>query len=107
MRLGPILPYITVGPANHQKSKKKNNEPKAELHSDRQNFQLTGEHQEAFDLLKACLTSAPVQGYPNFSCPFEPETDASLQGVGAILSQRCKTGTSHVIAFSSRSLWPS
>ena len=35
-----------------------------------------GEHQEAFDLLKACLTSAPVLGYPDFSHPFKLETDA-------------------------------
>ena len=53
-----------VGPANHQKHKKnkKNNEPKAEPNSDRQTFQWTGEHQEVFYLLKACLTSAPVLG---------------------------------------------
>ena len=74
--------------------------------SDRQTFQWTGEHQEAFDL-KACFTSAPVLGYPDFSHPFKLKTDASLQGLGAILSQRDETGTSHVIAFASRSLWPS
>ena len=71
------------------------------------NFQWTGEHQEAFDLLKACLTSAPVLGYPDFSHQFELETDESLQGLGTILSQRDETDTSHVIAFASRSLWPS
>ena len=30
-------------------------------------FTWTGEQQEAFDLLKSHLTSAPVQGYPDFS----------------------------------------
>ena len=77
-----------VGPANHQKSKKnkKNSEPIAESHLNRQTFQWTDKHQEAFDLLKACLTSAPVLGYPDFSCPFELETDASLQGLGVMLS---------------------
>ena len=67
----------------------------------------TGEHQEAFDFLTSCLSGAPVLGYPDFSCPFELETDASLQGLGVILSQRDKNGTSHVIPFVSRSLWPS
>ena len=95
-----------VGPANHQKSKKnkKNSEPIAESHSNRQAFQLTGKHQEAFNLLKACLTSAPVLGYPDFSHLFKLEMDASLQGLGAVLSQRDETGTSCVIAFASRSL---
>ena len=95
---------------NHQKSKKnkKNSEPKAEQDSNlsRQAFKWTGKHQEAFDLLKACLTSVPVLGYPNFSHPFELEMDASLQGLGAMLSQRDETGTSHVIAFGNRSLQP-
>ena len=100
-----------VGPPNHQKSKKnkKNSEPRAEqeLNLNRQALQWTGEHQKAFNLLKASLTSAPVLGYPDFSCPFELETDATLQGLGAMLSQRDKTGTSHIIAFASRSLRPS
>ena len=65
----------------------------------------TGEHQEVFDL-KIHLTSAPVLGYPDFSQPFELETDASLQGLGAILSQRDENDTNHVIAYASRSLQP-
>ena len=98
-----------VGPVNHQKTKKnkKNSEPIAEPNSNRQAFQWTGKHQEALDLLKACLTSSPVLGYPDFSCSFELETDASLQGLGAVLSQRDEMGTSHVIAFACRSLQPS
>ena len=77
-----------VGPANHQKSKKNkvNIEPVADSQLSRQTFLWTGIHQEAFDLLKACLTSAPVLGYPDFNRPFELEMDASLQGLGAVLS---------------------
>ena len=95
-----------VGPANHQKSKmnKTNSEPVADSQLNRQTFQWAGKHQQAFDLLKACLTSVPVLGYPDFKCPFELEMDALLQGLGAVLSQRDETGTSHVIAFASRSL---
>ena len=98
-----------VGPANHQKSKKNkaNIEPVADSQLNRQTFLWTDKHQEAFDLLKACLTSVPVLGYPDFNHPFELEMDASLQGLGAVLSQRDETGTSHVIAFASRSLQPS
>ena len=73
----------------------------------RQKFTWTGKHQETFNLIKSCLTSAPVLGCPDYSHPFELETDASLQGLGAILSQRDENGTSCVIAFACRSLWPS
>ena len=45
--------------------------------------------------------------YPDFSHPFELEMDAPLQGLGTILSERDETGTSHVIAFATRSLQPS
>ena len=40
----------------------------------------------------AHLTSAPVLGYPYFSHPFDIETDASLQGLGAVLSQKDEPG---------------
>ena len=97
-----------VGPANHQKSKKnkKNIEPRAEQewNLNRQTFQWTGEHQEMFNLLKACVTSATVLGYPDFIHPFELEMDTSLQELGTMLSQRDETGTSHIIAFASGSL---
>ena len=98
-----------VGPVNDQKSKKNktNIEPVADSNSYRQPFQWTGKHQEVFNLLKACLTSAPVLGYPDFNHPFQLEMDTLSQGLGAVLSQRDKTGTSCVIAFASRSLWPS
>ena len=106
--IAKCLPQL-VGPANHQKSKKNktNSEPVADSQLNRQTFQWTGKHQEVFNLLKACLTSAPVLGFPDFNHPFELEMDASLQGLGAVLSQRDETGTSRVIMFASRSLWPS
>ena len=65
------------------------------------------EHQEAFDALKEALCTAPVLGYPNFSREFILETDASLKGLGAVLSQQQKDGSICVIAYASRSLCPS
>ena len=65
---------------------KKVNEPKADPKLDKRAFQWTGKHQETFNLLNACLTGAPVPCYPDFSHPFELETDASLQGLGTMLS---------------------
>ena len=38
-------------------------------------------------MLKKKLTSAPVLGYPDFSAEFILETDASFEGLGAVLSQ--------------------
>ena len=60
-----------VGPTHIKKDRK----AKADTTKDN-NFQWTEKHQKAFDLLKACLTSTPVLGYPDFSCPFNLETDA-------------------------------
>ena len=54
--------------------------------------------------LKQKLAEAPVLAYPSFNEPFILETDASSQGLGAILSQRVGQGTPHPIAYGSRSL---
>jgi hypothetical protein len=45
------------------------------------------------------MCSAPVLTLPNFSEPFEIETDACEKGVGAVLSQN-----GHLVAFFSKAL---
>ena len=62
-------------------------------------------HQQAFDKLKYSLTTAPALGYADFSQPFIVETDASHQGLGAVLSQELQ-GKRRVIAYASRRLRP-
>ena len=62
-------------------------------------FEWTIEHQEAFDALKEALCTAPVLGYPDFTREFILETDASLKGLGTILSQQQKDGSIRVIAY--------
>ena len=66
-------------------------------------FQWTLECQLAFDTLKAKLTTAPVLAYPAFNKDFVLETDASIHGLGAVLSQQTD-GKLHPVAYASRAL---
>ena len=59
--------------------------------------------EEAFQTLKARLTSPPVLAYPDFTLPFEVHTDTSSLGLGAVLYQT-ENGQQHVIAYASRGL---
>ena len=64
------------------------------------------QHQSAFDALKAALTSSEVLAFADFNRPFLLETDASYEGLGAILSQQQPDGKWRVVAYASRSLHP-
>ncbi len=66
----------------------------------------TSDCSKAFEKLKKCLVSSPILGYPDFKKPFIVETDASFNGLGAVLSQDQSNGRV-VIAYASRSLRPS
>ena len=70
-------------------------------------FVWASEHQKVFDALKLALTTAPVLGYSNFESELILETDASLRGLGAVLSQVDDQGKIHIIAYASQTLRPS
>lgn len=65
----------------------------------------TSECQQAFNQLKEKLTSAPLLAYADFSEPFILEIDASINGLGAVLSQK-QDGKLRVIAYASKTLKP-
>ena len=56
-----------------------------------------------WELKMKCLT-APVLAFADFKKPFLLETDASIEGLGAKLSQKQDDGRYHPVAYASRSL---
>ena len=54
-------------------------------------FLWTPASEEAFNLLKEALISAPTLALPDFSKPFLVTTDASGQAIGGVLTQEGKT----------------
>ena len=53
---------------------------------------LPPEAQEAMNILKGKVQSTPVLVFPDFDKPFLLETDASKEGLGAVLSQKQSDG---------------
>ena len=66
-------------------------------------WQWGQEHENAFSALKVALCQAPVLAYPDFQKPFELHTDASSEGLGAVLCQE-QDGLTKVVAYASRGL---
>ena len=64
------------------------------------------EHSESFNKLKEVLTSAPILAYPDYSRPFILETDASLKGIGGVLTQEDDEGNFCIISSASRTPKP-
>lgn len=79
------------------------NDKKKGKQSAQQKWKWGNTEEEAFKRLKDCLASPPILGFPDYSQPFEVHTDASLQGLGAVLYQN-QNGTKRVISYASRSL---
>ena len=61
------------------------------------------EQQEAFEALQRLCTESPVLAYADFKAPFILHTDASGEGLGAVLYQ-VQEGRQRVITYASRSL---
>ncbi|KAL1454493.1 hypothetical protein WDU94_010736 [Cyamophila willieti] len=69
-------------------------------------FVWTEKEQESFDKLKEMLISAPVLRHFREDLPTTLSTDASIEGIGAVLEQTDKEGKTHPVAYASRKLSP-
>ena len=84
------------------------NEPKAKKSPQvpsKQHVTWCEEHKIALAKLLAFLISAPILAYPDYDVPFILHTDASKDGLGAVLYQE-QGGQVRVIGYGSRSLTP-
>ena len=68
-------------------------------------FEWKEEHQQSFQTLIEKLTTPPVLAYADCRLPFSVHTDASLNGLGAVLYQK-QDNKERVVAYASRSLKP-
>ena len=58
----------------------------------------------AFQELKIKCHMAPVLAFVDFKKPFLLETDTSIEGLGAVLSQKQDNSCYHPVAYASHSL---
>ena len=59
---------------------------------------------EAFEMLKQACMNSPVLAFADYTKDFLLETDASKEGLGAVLSQKQEDGQFHPVAYSSQVL---
>src|ERR1043165_5449033 len=76
------------------------------LKKENRDFKWTEKQQKAFDMLKEKLMNHPVLEYPNYEKEFILITDASGNGLGAVLTQLDENKRERVIAYASKSLLP-
>lgn len=98
----PIYELLQTKPGKTQCPKSVRNSKHSQL-SSREHVEWTLKHQRALEQLVTLLTNPPVLTYPDFSLPFTLHTDASDQGLGAVLYQR-QHGKLRVIGYGSRTL---
>ena len=79
--------------------------PLTRLTGARETWQWTKDQRESFETLKRCLLTAPVLGYPDHRLSYILDTDASKEGIGAVLSQ-IQDGEERVIGYYSKTLSP-
>jgi hypothetical protein len=87
----------------HSQFFKNNSTSKPPITEKNLNFSWNENCELAFEELKKHLISSPVLAHPDYSKPFLVDTDASGEGLGAVLAQVID-GKEQVISYASRSL---
>ena len=65
---------------------------------------LSKEALKAFEALKQACMNSPVLAFTDYTKDFLLETDASKEGLGAVLSQKQEAGWFHLVAYGSQAL---
>ena len=65
---------------------------------------LSEEALKAFEALQQACMQSPVLAFTDYTKDFLLETDASKEGLGAVLSQKQEVGRFHPVAYGSRAL---
>ena len=78
--------------------------PLNELLKKNKRFEWKERQQKAFEKLKEKLIEHPILTYPDYKKGFILITDASGEGLGAVLAQLNEEGKETVVAYASRSL---
>ena len=81
-------------------------QPLHKLTQDGVPFKWNDSRQRGFECIKQKLIEAPILSYSSFNKDFILETDASAQGLGAILSQEQEDEQVQSVAYASRALSP-
>ena len=94
-----------MGPTFNKHHKKKDQEEYYYFHQSRtKSFWMDNKASGSIQCIKRGIQYCSTLGYPNFSREFILETDATLNGLGPILSQQGKDGEIHVLVYASHSL---
>ena len=96
----PLTDLLITKDVNQDEKRKKN------YTSSKSPIEWKEVHQKALNVLIDMISEPPIMAYPDYSEKFFIHTDASQEGLGAILYQK-QEGKNRVIAYGSRTLKPS
>ena len=103
-KAGPLYNLLAISP-EYKAAKKGKGKKNDHILPSSHPITWTKDHQTILNGLIDNLVQAPIMAYPDFEKPFVLHTDASNDGLGAVLYQH-QDGKLRVIAYASRTLTP-